>query len=219
MTKKDKGITVRLTPEVAEKFKAHAQKNDMSQGEFLEELLNKYGKNQGPNSEVSNKIVEHSILLSYENLFLEDESKQIKEPKRYIVKGRYIYTSQQQNPYLAQLYGSDKLYESAKLYEDEIKKNFNIDVSLNEYRFFYWFGIIDTEDTKKHRYVIVETISLQKENDIKYMLSTTRCQFANGLSDITEHIRPYARLHDIKSIQSILAKEITSDEDVLSFLQ
>lgn len=42
MAKKEAGITIRLTQEIANKFKTYAQNNNVSQGAFLEELLARY---------------------------------------------------------------------------------------------------------------------------------------------------------------------------------
>ena len=149
--------------------------------------------------------MEIPIFLCYENFFLQDKSKQIRDPKNYTILGEYIYWPSQQKPVF-----------SAKLYEKALKEEFNISKDLDKYMFYYWFGVV--KDSDRQRYIIVETISLYKDSGIKNMLNINRSQFAMSLSGITKHIRHFAIAQDIRNIEARLADEIKNDEDILSFL-
>lgn len=209
MAKKESGITIRLTQEMANKFKTYAQNNNVSQGGFLEELLARYEKSSfGNNDNLTNinKETEISIFLCYENFFLEDECKQMREPKKYRFKGISIFGRNQ-----------TMLPVPAKMYEKALKNEFGITMDLDEYDFFYWVYVY--KDCERNRFVVVETFVLKKKDSFRNKLNVNRCKFTFNLSEITQHISNFATAMDVKQIEFNLAETLTKDEEVESFLK
>lgn len=206
MARKDSALTVRLTNQMAEKFKTYAQNKKLSQSDFLVELLKHYDKNKiGYDNGISDELVEIPIILSYENYFLKQAKDQVREPKKYLFKGKYVYWPPHQ-----------KLKITAKKYEEKLSKEFRINQDLQEYDFYYWFGV--AKDSNKSRFVIVETFYLAKKDDSTIMLNVNRGKFASDLLEITQHIKDYALYQDVKNLEYILAKVITEDKEFESFL-
>lgn len=211
--KKDTAVTIRLTKEIADKFKAISQQKDVSQAEFLTELIEGYDEkiNLEYREPVISKGGKIEILLAYENLFLEDVEKQIKIPKKYQFEGEYKYWTQPPVQLLP-----------AKNYKDELGSEFKIkEENLEECEFYYYFAIAEhtnNEDNKK-KYVIAETFTLVDEEDAMHKLYVNRCKFANSLVQITQHIKKYALIRDIRNVEYILADVIENEEDVENFFR
>lgn len=208
MEKKSRNpISVRLTKDVAEKFRALAQKNDVSQSDFIEILLKRFEETQQDSSVLKQKIINQpfQILLSITNNLTNNEKKKYVKPMKLCFNGYYIYYIPPQNRSL----------RKAEQFEEELKKEFDITSSLKD---FLLYNSIDIAfDSDREEYVLIEGVGLKKENEIKYNLWVFRCYYAKDLEDIKTKFHTYVSDEDEKGIEMALAETITDDEQLKLF--
>lgn len=187
-------ISIRLTKEVSERFKTLAQKKRISQSKLIEILINEYEK---VNDETN--IV---FFLSYENKFLKDSDKWYKKPKKYTFEGRWIYN----------YHKNYQNWKSAKDYEKDLKEEFKIKQSLENYDLYVCVGL--AQDIKDNRYVLLETIILRKSknNNEKPDLWVDRCKYFDDIKEIKENFQSYIDTEDEKNIQMLLAEDASKDD-------
>lgn len=187
-------ISIRLTKEVSERFKTLAQKKGISQSKLIEILINEYEK---VNDETN--IV---FFLSYENKFLKDSDKWYKKPKKYTFEGRWIYS----------YYKNYQNWKPAKDYEKDLKDEFKIKQSLENYYLYVCVGL--AQDIKDNRYILLETIVLAKSKNIneKPDLCVNRCKYFNDVKEIKENFQSYIDTEDEKNIQILLAEDASKDD-------
>ena len=190
-------ISIRLTKEVSERFKTLAQKKGISQSKLIEILINEYEK---VNDE-SNIV----FFLSYENKFLKDSDKWYKKPKKYTFEGRWIYPYQK----------NYQNWRPAKDYEKDLKDEFKIKESLENYDLYVCVGL--AQDIKDNKYVLLETIGLNKKGNGKKInekpdLWVDRCKYFDNVKEIKENFQNYIDSEDERNIQRVLAEDASKDE-------
>lgn len=194
-------MTVRLNSDISDKFKTSAKEKKISQGEFIEELMECYEKeiNVGDLQVLEpqgNELI--TLLLKYKNVF---ENKTI-ETKKITFKGEIIYRVA--NPKWITISGKERLMDEFKI----TKKLENINCS-------YWWGI--TKELDKERYIIYENFHMEGEKQ-EILLNIKRCKVAKKLNEIIVAIENYALEMDIEQLEYILAKTISDEKELIAYL-
>lgn len=210
MSKKSQNpISIRLTDEVAEKFRNYSQNYAESQSDFIEILLKRFDETQGMYSSVKNKNdseIDFWVYNSYLNLFIKDKNMQYKTIKKYLVKGHSVYWFPDTNEYLP-------LYSELCLCGDELKKEFSITEDLKNYKFCFWFWVL--WDNSQNKYLLVEKFSLieiaEKNEGVK-KLYVDRCKHFSQIKEVRECIKVFATQQQLMQFDRENAETITVDE-------
>lgn len=197
MMDKKESVTVRMASESAEKLRRYSRVENISQGKFIENLIENYN-NQGNNKALENSEKDKVYyLLRYENYFLEDIDKQTREPIKYTMNGKVVYS----------------LHSWIQIPIEDVKKilenEFGIKQDLEKYIFTYTFSI--AYDVKKERYVINEMFDIRIQQSIKATLNVSRCKSVLNLYEIKKHIGVYAPTHILFEVEKFLVEETDDD--------
>lgn len=196
MNKKE-SVTIRMSNKNVEKLRTFSRLNNISQGQFIENLIEQC--DDSGNRKLNNMRLEY--LLRYENYFLKDKEKQVREPvKYYIEEGERKYALPQW------------IVIPIKKVQNELTNEFKIEDSLENYIMQYWLAI--DYDMKKNRYIIEEIIDIRQQDDIKAKLNISRCKIASNLYDIKKHIEKYAPTTIVAQVENNIVTE-TNDDTIL----
>ncbi|NFE94355.1 ribbon-helix-helix protein, CopG family [Clostridium botulinum] len=208
MEKKSRNpISVRLTKEVAEKFRTLAQQNDVSQSDFIEILLKRFEETQ-QNNHTSQQVLTDQpfqILLSKTNDLTNIQGKKYVKPMKLCFNGHYVYYIPPQN----------RILQRADRFEEELKREFDISISLEN--FLLYDSIDIAYDSDREKYLVIERVGLKKEDETRYDLFVNRCYYAKDLEEIKIKFHTYVSDEDKKGIEMALAETITDDEQLKLF--
>ncbi|MEW8994406.1 ribbon-helix-helix protein, CopG family [Clostridium sp.] len=200
-------ISVRLTKEIAEKFRSLAQQNDVSQSDFIEILLKRFEETQ-QNNQTSQQALTNQpfrILLSKTNDLTNIQDEKYVKPMKLCFNGHYVHYIPPQN----------RILQGANQFEEELKREFNISISLEN--FLLYDSIDIAYDSDKEKYLVIEMVGLKKKDGIKYDLLVNRCYYAKDLEEIKTKFHTYVSDTDKKGIEMALAETITNDEQLKLF--
>ncbi len=201
-----KSVTVRIHESTYERLKKTANERNISQGKLIENLINTIQANPD-HKESKSQDTQIRLLLKYENYFLSQDEKKVREPKNYVFTGRWVWPR----------YEAEKQALSLEHLKEKLKAEFEIVDSLDDCECTYIFYIL--YDSVKNRYIINE-IFLICRNDFKNkMLHVIRCKFAMNLYEIKRHLNQYAEKMDFTTIESCIAPDIFDDAEVEMFLK
>lgn len=210
MSKKSQNpISIRLTDEVAEKFREYSQNYAKSQSEFIEIMLKRFDDTKDLYPTVQNEPdVERDIWVytSYLNLYNRNKDRQYKAMKKYLVQGHSEYFYPDTNVHLT-------LNLGYYLCCDELKKEFDIQEDISSCKFCYWFWIL--WDKNQNKFLLLEKFSLiepnEKNGDL-LKLYIDRCKHFSEIKEIREQIVKFSMPNQLMQFDRQYADNITFEE-------
>ena len=198
--KKKESVTIRMNEDNVEKLRRYSRVENVSQGKFIEDLIEMYdNKKIGKHSRDINEDTKIEYLLRYENYFLKDKDKQVRESIKYTMNGTNIYALRN--------YFQIPIKQVINL----LKEDFKIDEDLEKYIFGYWFSVAFNK--AKERFIINEKFDIRMPNSTKAMLNISRCKVASDLQDIKNKIERYSSTDILAEVENYLVKD-TEDESI-----
>jgi|GEM_PF-7112397 len=200
-------VTMRLKEDVAKRFKEYAQKDNMSQGDFLEKLLQSYGQ---PQQEKPAEKTPVPLILCKKN-FLTANPNMPSEPTRtYCFVGEVKYWPQS-------MFGCPATY-----FQNQLSKEFAIEDpnSLKQYNMQHVLNLLYDEKVKK--YLVYEILMLIPTNlympSIAYNphkanpLTVRRCKHVTSFSEVCERFGTYASQYNLDGIEIAMSEQISPDK-------
>lgn len=185
-------ITIRLSNNEAMKFKEGAKEKELSQREYLVELMNESGV---PQNRINNKLNCISIMLIKKNLFCKDERQNLTS-KKIKIKGKPLY------------YPQFALIHPIKEYKDELKKEFQIDDTLQNYSFSQVLNLFKVEDNDECDYLVNEVIILKSRITNKIALHVSRCLYVKDFNEVQKNFYKYTDSNNLLEIELLMAREV-----------
>ena len=200
-------VTMRLKQDVARRFKEYAQKDNLSQGDFLEKLLQSYGQPQPERPAEKPPI---SIFLC-KKIFSPIKTEMLSEPSRtYSVEGKAEY-------WPPSMFGCP-----ATDFSNQLRKEFGINniTILEKYNMQHVLNLLYDEKLKK--YLVYEILMLvaidPQDSDIKgdpykiIPLTVQRCKHVSSFSEVRERFSTYANRSNLDAIEIAMSEQISPDE-------
>lgn len=200
-------VTIRLKEDVARRFKEYAQKDNLSQGDFLETLLQSYGQ---PQPERPAEKTPVPLILCKKN-YLTATPDMSNEPTRtYCFVGEVKYWPQS-------MFGCPAIH-----FQTQLSKEFAIKdpSSLKQYHLQHVLNLL--YDEKVQKYLVYEVLMLIPTNlympSIAYdphkanPLTVRRCKHVTSFSEVCERFGTYASPYNLDNIEIAMSEQISPDE-------
>ncbi len=193
--KKDVAITIRISQDVAEKFKYNAQEMKMSQGEYLTHIVEKTPEVQS--FQQGNRV---ELILKKERVTGNEEA----DRKFYVDTKKFVFEGQWLNTYFV----NDNRVP-ASIFEEELKEDFGIEIS-SDHMFYYYIAVYRCDKSRK--ILAQEQVAVYNANKLsECILNVQRCVYCDGLEDIKTKFKKYISCQNLLQIEQILAIEIDED--------
>lgn len=180
-------ITIRLPSETLRKFKDLATVKHMSQAQLIEELLKEHYAMESVHSQTNDTptpgepkpIVFKPILMSSIGESINKKGKQIK------LTGEILYTEQ------------NRMFKEATIFSDNLKEDYDIDVSSGDYMFFNTVCIAKitaSEDLEvaKHKFITWESLLLASRKRMnEAILRNDWVSFSDSATEVLSSLSDY----------------------------
>lgn len=236
-----KNINIRSDSETWEKLKRISLSLNMSQGDFIKELIincEKSINNSTTNMSVQKNIEKSAIInepttenvpieqirtcewgLKYKNLLGQNSIE--KDVEYYRFNGIFIYSNTEIGVYPRPL---------LKKGITEVKKNFKIDFDDKKYKHSYLLHVYKRLNNpldiinKKGKYtdedfdlLLCEQINVYDSDTDEYRFIFSRCRPAKNLDELRKLAKTYAAEFEIQNIEYFLAKRIETDDQLENY--
>lgn len=187
-----KAVTFRIKTSVAEKIKNMALVNSISQGDVIEDLLNKY-----PHKGLA---VEKAFMIGCINKLNPEASTDF---KRAPFIGRIDFASQ-------------KFYfKPASSYAEALKRAYKLnDVDLSEFEVGSTVSIAEmySNGDDSEEFILQETLILKEKDATEFSVYSQWVKTVYAVYDIATVLSPFVSQNDIVAIASLYAEDIFIDE-------